>query len=139
MPVAGFAGLGDTKELLERSEQLAALRNRLAEVSERRLGRLVLVRGEAGIGKTALVRRFCEQSPVASRVLWGACEGLFTPRALGPFVDVAELVGGDLAGLVERGAPPHEVLSTLDRLGCRGCALGGRGDARCAAVAWPSH
>ena len=39
--------------LLERSAELAALRRRLAEVSKGSQGRLVLVRGEAGIGKTA--------------------------------------------------------------------------------------
>jgi len=113
MRVAGLAGRVDAGELLERSEQLAALSGRLTEVCEHRRGRLVLVRGEAGIGKTALVRRFCDEQREASRVLWGGCEALFTPRELGPFVDVAELVGGELGELVEHGALPHEVLSAL--------------------------
>jgi predicted ATPase len=43
-------------------------------------GRLVLVGGEAGVGKTALVREFAEDR----RALWGACDPLQTPRALGP-------------------------------------------------------
>ncbi|MGH3339727.1 MAG: ATP-binding protein, partial [Propionibacteriaceae bacterium] len=43
--------------LLERSEQLSALATALSEVSESGRGRLVLVSGEAGVGKTALVRR----------------------------------------------------------------------------------
>lgn len=115
MRVAGPVGLVHTRELFERSEQLAALRGRLTEVRERSSGRLVLVRGEAGIGKTALVRLFCEDERAESRVLWGACDALFTPRALGPFVDVAELTGGELGELVERGALPHEVLSALAR------------------------
>ena len=63
------------------------------------------------MGKTAVVRAFCEQRPL--RILWGACEALFTPRALAPFVDVAEATGGELATLVERGARPHEVLTAL--------------------------
>ena len=46
-------------------------------------GRLVLVAGEAGIGKTSLVRAFCGGAG-AARVLWGACDALHTPRALGP-------------------------------------------------------
>ncbi len=100
-------------ELVERSEHLSVLRDAAAWVRGARQGRLVLVRGEAGVGKTAVVRRFCEQLRPPSRVLRGACEALFTPRPLGPFVDVAELSGGELAELVERGGRPHEVLSAL--------------------------
>jgi hypothetical protein len=73
----------------------------------------VLLRGEAGIGKTAVVQRFCEEQRASSRILWGACESLFTSRPLAPFVDISELTGGALGGLVERGGRPHEVLSTL--------------------------
>lgn len=47
-------------------------------------GRLILVGGEAGVGKTALVRAFAE----GRRVLWGACDPLHTPRPLGPLVDI---------------------------------------------------
>lgn len=102
-------------ELLERSEQLAVLDDSLATVLSERQGRLVLLRGEAGVGKTTVVRRFCEERRARGRILWGACEALFTPRALGPFVDVAQLVGGELEDLLERGGRPHEVLSALAR------------------------
>lgn len=54
-------------ELLERYDHLAALRDMLAAVVSRRQGRLVLVRGEAGIGKTALVQRFCEEQRPPTR------------------------------------------------------------------------
>jgi predicted ATPase len=47
-------------------------------------GRLILVGGEAGVGKTALVREFSE----GRRVLWGACDPLHTPRPLGPLLDL---------------------------------------------------
>jgi DNA-binding CsgD family transcriptional regulator/tetratricopeptide (TPR) repeat protein len=100
-------------ELLERSEHLRVLGDSLATVLGARQGRLVLLRGEAGVGKTAVVRRFCEEQGPPSRILWGGCEALFTPRALGPFVDVAQLTGGELEELVERGGRPHEVLSAL--------------------------
>jgi DNA-binding CsgD family transcriptional regulator len=73
----------------------------------------VLLRGEAGVGKTAVVRRFCEAQKPPTRILWGACEALFTPRDLGPFVDIAQTVGGELDELVRRGGLPHEVLSAL--------------------------
>jgi DNA-binding CsgD family transcriptional regulator/tetratricopeptide (TPR) repeat protein len=74
--------------LLEREHLLEALHAALAQ-AEAGDGRLVLVGGEAGVGKTALVRSFCaEQHGVA---VWaGACDALFTPRPLGPFLDIAE-------------------------------------------------
>jgi DNA-binding CsgD family transcriptional regulator len=77
-------------------------------------GRVVLVRGEAGVGKTALLTRFCAKVETV-RILWGACEALFTPRPLGPLLDVAELTGGEFAQLVRAGAPPHDVALALMR------------------------
>jgi DNA-binding CsgD family transcriptional regulator/tetratricopeptide (TPR) repeat protein len=71
--------------------------------------------GEAGAGKTALVRRFCDAQGPPVRVLWGACDDLFAPRALGPVVDLARATGGELEELVDRGGRPHEVLSALTR------------------------
>ncbi|HSS94313.1 MAG TPA: AAA family ATPase, partial [Candidatus Dormibacteraeota bacterium] len=84
----------------------------LRAVASTSRGRLVLVGGEAGVGKTALVREFADAQHVA-RVLSGSCDPLFTPRPLGPLRDIAELVGGDLRALVEGGRMPHEVVSAL--------------------------
>ncbi|MDQ3932912.1 MAG: LuxR C-terminal-related transcriptional regulator, partial [Actinomycetota bacterium] len=100
-------------ELLERSSHLAALRASLAAVRSGAGGRLVLVGGEAGVGKTTLVRRFCAEHERIARVLSGACEALFTPRALGPFMTIAETTGGELGELVASGARPHEVVAAL--------------------------
>jgi DNA-binding CsgD family transcriptional regulator/tetratricopeptide (TPR) repeat protein/DNA-binding phage protein len=102
-------------ELLERSDQLSQLAEQFAAVRRDSCGRLVLVAGEAGVGKTALLRRFCEEQPPAVTILWGTCDALFTPRALGPLLDVAEATGGRLAELVQSGARPHEVASELLR------------------------
>jgi DNA-binding CsgD family transcriptional regulator/tetratricopeptide (TPR) repeat protein len=119
--VIGDSPAGNTQaRLLERSEQLAVLDDAWATVLSERRGRLVLLGGEAGVGKTAVVRRFCDQRGPRSRILWGACEALFTPRALGPFVDVSQLVGGELEDLLERGARPHQVLSALAREASKG-------------------
>jgi DNA-binding CsgD family transcriptional regulator/tetratricopeptide (TPR) repeat protein len=107
-------------ELLERFEQLSVLAERLAAVRESSHGRLVLVAGEAGVGKTVLVRRFCAEPGRAARILWGACDPLFTPRPLGPLLDVAQTSGGELEELVERGARPHELAKAIMReLGTR--------------------
>jgi DNA-binding CsgD family transcriptional regulator/tetratricopeptide (TPR) repeat protein len=105
--------LAPSLELLERSTQLEVLGRSLSAVASGRRGQLVLLRGEAGVGKTAVVRRFCDAQEPPTRILWGACEALFTPRDLGPFVDIAQTVGGELGELVRRGGLPHEVLSAL--------------------------
>jgi DNA-binding CsgD family transcriptional regulator/tetratricopeptide (TPR) repeat protein len=99
--------------LLERDEMLSALNGMLASVRSDTSGRLVWIGGEAGVGKTTLLRRFCELPDKPVRTLWGGCEPLRTARPLGPFLDVAEAVGGGLAQLVTGPVRPHEVASAL--------------------------
>ena len=108
------------EELLERSEALSTLAGALDEVTAAGSGRLVLVSGEAGVGKTAVMRRFCDGHRGSTRVLWGACDPLFTPRPLGPLLDVAEVAGGELAGVLREGGRPYAVAAALMReLGSR--------------------
>ena len=66
------AGAGEGGGLLERSGDLAALEASLAKARDGH-GSLVLVSGEAGIGKTALAQAFCDAHRGAARVLWGVC------------------------------------------------------------------
>ena len=108
-----ISALDASIELLERSNELAALGESLAAVNDGPRGQLVLVAGEAGIGKTALIERFCQEHADSARILWGACDPLFTPRPLGPLVDIAQSTGGELEGLVTDGAKPHEVVTAL--------------------------
>ena len=91
--------------LLERGADLAELAGALADVRRTDHGRVVLVGGEAGIGKTILVRRFCDELAEQASVLWGACDPLFSPRPLGP-----------LLAVVESDALPHEVVAALSRI-----------------------
>lgn len=109
-----MAAVDPTVDLVERSEQLAVLADEVDSVRECSQGRVLLVSGEAGVGKTALLRRFCTGTDLP-RVLWGACDALFTPRPLGPLLDIAPAVGGEFARLVEVGALPHEVATALLR------------------------
>jgi len=74
--------------LLEREPHLQALTEALAHAAAGE-GRVVLVGGEAGIGKTSLVDEFSRSQQKAARILWGACDALFTPRPLGPLYDIA--------------------------------------------------
>jgi DNA-binding CsgD family transcriptional regulator len=104
-------GVATVAELLEREEAIGTLEDALASTRGGE-GRLVLVSGDAGVGKTALVRAFCSRVSGA-RVLVGACDGLRTPRPLGPFVDIADRLGGRLAELVTESAAPRSVFAAL--------------------------
>jgi DNA-binding CsgD family transcriptional regulator len=106
---------GARSELLERDRQLSALGDALAAVARNSDGRLVFIAGEAGGGKTALLRRFCEEHCRSARILWGACDALFTPRPLGPLLDVAERTGSELEEVVESDFRPHDVAASLVR------------------------
>jgi predicted ATPase len=83
--------------LLERESPLASLEECAAD-ARRGDGRLVLVAGEAGAGKTSLIEEFERLLPDASWA-WGACDGLFTPGPLSPLFDIAEHLGGELREL----------------------------------------
>jgi predicted ATPase len=108
-------------ELVERAGALQILDELLAEALGGS-GRVALVSGEAGVGKTALVRRFLAGCEGDVRVLEGACDPVGTPRPLGPVVDIAATVGGDLARLIERGsgaAPVFEACGRSERAASR--------------------
>ena len=83
--------------LLERDEANAQLD---ADLERARLGsgRVALVGGEAGVGKTSVARSFAARHEQELRVVWGACEALFTPRPLGPVLDIAQRLEGFDAG-----------------------------------------
>ncbi|MGE5805067.1 MAG: AAA family ATPase [Ignavibacteria bacterium] len=72
-------------ELLEQEKYL----NRLGEIFcsvKSRNGFLAVISGEAGIGKTSRVKAFTKEFEDKARILWGACDALFTPSPLGPFM-----------------------------------------------------
>ncbi len=99
--------------LLERESSLASLAEYAKEARQGE-GRLVLVAGEAGVGKSALVEQFAGDAP-GTRWSWGACDGLFTPRPLGPLFDIADQLGGELLDLCRAGAPRDELFAALLR------------------------
>jgi DNA-binding CsgD family transcriptional regulator/tetratricopeptide (TPR) repeat protein len=100
--------------LLERSSFLGTLAEYASEARNGD-GRLVLVSGESGIGKTALLEAFQHEQP-GTRWLWGACDGLYTPRPLGPLFDIgAQLDGedGELAALCRQGGARDQLFAGL--------------------------
>ncbi len=110
-------GVADHLQLLERGDVLARLREAAADAAHGD-GSLILVTGEAGIGKTALLHRLVEDAGDDVRVWSGACERLFTPRPLGPLADMVAVLPGDVGAAVRRGAGVHDILPLLlDELG----------------------
>lgn len=82
--------------LLERQEQLAVL-NRCLHEARAGAGKLVLIAGEAGLGKSSLVEQFVGEHRRDTRALWGACDALSTPRALAPVHEIAAQVSAGRA------------------------------------------
>ena len=75
-------------------------------------GQLVLVEGEAGVGKSALLEQFTRDLPDA-RLLSGSCDGMFTPRPLGPLFDIAQQVRGHLHALCRADASREQLFGAL--------------------------
>lgn len=88
--------------LVEREAALASLRHALDETRTGR-GRLVVVRGEAGIGKSALVHRFLAGVHAGIRVAIGSCDGFATPRPFAPLEDMVPSLGRELGAMLDRG------------------------------------
>lgn len=62
---------------------------------------MVLLSGEAGVGKTSLIKHFTNNLNDENEILWGACDALFTPRPLGPLHDIAYQLKSDLLKMLE--------------------------------------
>jgi DNA-binding CsgD family transcriptional regulator len=94
--------------ILERSQPLETLASSIdgIEISG---GRVILVRGEAGIGKSTLITQFLADISDRSHVLSGWCDDLLTPQPFGPIWDIgreepsvdAALHEGDRRALME--------------------------------------
>lgn len=101
--------------LLERDVPLAVLAEHL-DAARNGHGAVVLVGGEAGIGKTSLVRRFAADNP-GIRALWGFCDPLTKPRPLGPMVDIAGHLGWNVEELLAESNRTAAFTRLLDCLG----------------------
>lgn len=74
-------------ELIERDNFLALLQAQLKNI-EAGEGHSIFITGEAGLGKTALVKTFCKKQKGDCTIYQGACDALFTPRPLAPLYDI---------------------------------------------------
>jgi len=99
-------------DILERDSELSQLEAALS-ASRENSGCLALVSGEAGIGKSTLVEAFTARCAKNTRILWGGCDPLFTPRPLGPIHDMAPQVGEELRSQLASGAPRAPIFSAV--------------------------
>jgi DNA-binding CsgD family transcriptional regulator/tetratricopeptide (TPR) repeat protein len=102
------AVLAPGQGLVEREAPLAALKQYLDEASAR-VGRFVLIRGEAGIGKTTIVREFVRSRPPDVIVVSGACDGVSTPQPFGPLEDMVPVLGPELRDLLGSNASRADI------------------------------
>ena len=98
--------------ILERESELAVLAQ-AAAAAGRGAGSVVLVSGEAGIGKSSLVEAVRAQLPAEGRMLVGYCDDLATPRTLGPFRDLIGSVGTELSRALADGGDRDRLLAAL--------------------------
>ena len=132
---------------VDRDSQVDAVLGYAAEAGAG-TGRLVLVEGEAGVGKSTLLEQVEARLPDATWH-WGACDGLFTPLPLAPLRDIAASIGGPLLAASRADASRETLFAALleavradpglDGARRRGRAVGRRGDPRPAALPRQAH
>ena len=100
--------------LLERDDALVQADAALAR-AQQGAGSTLLVRGEAGIGKTTLLRAWTQRAAAdgGTQVYWGSCEALFTPRPLGPVMDIAASIGTLVRDAAGEQHAPTEIFAAI--------------------------
>ncbi len=118
-------------KLLERDPHLEELAGHLRQTVRGR-GRVVLIGGEAGVGKSALVEEFCERHQSSTPVIRATCDSLSTPGPLGPLLDIGPALGLDLHQMLR----PNQRRSVATRFLRR---LPHRDDVFCTSVCLPRY
>jgi predicted ATPase len=82
-------------ELIEREGFLNVLQSHYEQIPGGE-GHCIFISGEAGIGKTSLVKAFCRQVRNSCNIYQGMCDALFAPRPLAPLYDILLQIKNDL-------------------------------------------
>ncbi|MGH8914139.1 MAG: ATP-binding protein, partial [Acidimicrobiia bacterium] len=98
--------------LLEREALLAEIEP-LVSLASKGHGSMVLVAGEAGAGKTSLVREAAHRASSRAMVLIGGCDPLTTPRPLSPILDILSDPGSGLGDVLEKSADTSGLFAEL--------------------------
>ncbi len=99
-------------QLLERDQFISDL-NALFDKIQTENGIVVAISGEAGIGKTSLVEAFTNLLKDQNKILWGACDDLFTPRPLAPLYDIASQLNSNIIDQLDSGIPRPSIFSNF--------------------------
>jgi DNA-binding CsgD family transcriptional regulator len=103
-----------TPALIERDMPLATLAHWLQSLAAPGAGgRCLLLHGEAGVGKTSLLRAARSSAPAVLDWLVGWCEPLLSPTPLGPLLDMLDGLPPALAAGVQRGLRVQDVMPEL--------------------------
>ena len=104
----------ETPALIERDMPLNTLAHWLQSLAAPGAdGRCLLLHGEAGVGKTSLLRAARSTAPAALDWLVGWCEPLLSPTPLGPLLDMLDGLPPALAAGVQRGLRVQDVMPEL--------------------------
>jgi predicted ATPase len=98
--------------LVEREAQLAALRDAFGQ-AERQQGRVVVLSGEPGAGKSALALAVIDEFGAKARVVRAACQDTATPIPLAVVRDAARQLGGELVEALAQGRERHELFESV--------------------------
>jgi len=74
-------------ELIERAEFLSLLQSKFRDIADGE-GHCIFISGEAGIGKSSLVKKFDKELKTDHHTYRGTCDSLFIPRPLAPLYDI---------------------------------------------------
>ncbi len=100
--------------LVEREQTVQELLD-LATSAAGGRGAIALVGGEAGIGKTSVLEEMRLRASASCNVIWGGCDALFTPRALGPIHDMAPTLGREVSQLLADGGQSSQLFAAVLR------------------------
>lgn len=98
--------------LLEREDALTTAEGALAAAAGGN-GQVVLISGEAGIGKTSCVRELLDRHERDARFFLGGCDELGTPRPYGPLFDLVRHGANALGDALDAGGDIGTVLEAL--------------------------
>ena len=90
--------------LIERDGDLRVLEQSAADLGAS--GSVVLVSGEAGFGKTSLLKEFAVGLDHRFRVLYGTCDPIDGPAAFAPLYELIDALPPDLSDHIRNGAEP---------------------------------
>ncbi len=101
-------------QLIERDKFFGLLQTQLKNVAEGE-GHCIFISGEAGIGKTSLIKALQEENKGGCLIYQGACDALFTPRPLAPLYDIMWQINCDLWGNSDAIAGRSELFTSVFR------------------------